>query len=289
MRVGFIGLGAMGQARAPREGWARRPRLNRARGRPTARRGGPRLRRRRRGRGGPVVFTMLGDDAAVIDASRAVTTSQGRRRAGRRRCPRLAGHYQHRLIGASRACRVGAVLRSRPGNRPSRGRSSAVASRRLWRRRRRALARQPLLEVMGQEGDLARRRSTGRQPREADGQFPDRVDDRVAGGGLCAPPQERHRPERVPRDRQRQPVRPLIYEGYVGTLMAERRFTPPGFKLALGLKDVRPLLALGRSRIGSDAARQPARPLAVGGGRARAISTGRRSPRWWPRMRIADG
>jgi 3-hydroxyisobutyrate dehydrogenase-like beta-hydroxyacid dehydrogenase len=250
MRVGFIGLGAMGQAMAQHlvkaghdvRVWNRTP----ERARPLVAAGATRAKTVAEACDeAAVVLTMLADDAALIDA-----VSGGDNEPGI-----IDGlgegdvHVSLATISTELSARL-TQAHAESGQHfvaaPVFGRPEAAAAARLTivaAGDDAALARaQPLLEVMGQKVILL-----GADPPAANlvkltGNFLIASMTEALAESYALLRKNHIDPKQFLEIVNGNLFRSPIYEGY-GTLMAERRFTPPGFKLALGLKDVRLLLA----------------------------------------------
>ena len=154
----------------------------------------------------PLVITMLADDAAVEsvvfgDGGGISTLGHGAIHVSMSTISvalsdRLAEAHRHRRPGLCR----------RAGVRPAGGRRGGQA---LHRRRGRGTRDQPLPADVRRDrpADVRHRRQAfGGQSRQAQRQFPDRVDDRKPRRGVCARPQGRRRSARLSRDRDRNAV-----------------------------------------------------------------------------------
>jgi 3-hydroxyisobutyrate dehydrogenase-like beta-hydroxyacid dehydrogenase len=249
MRVGFIGLGAMGQAMALhviRAGhdvrvWNRAP----ARAKPLVAAGATLAKTVAAAcEDAAVVFTMLADDAALIDVVSGGDDEPGIADA----LGEGDVHVALATISTDLAARLTEAHRESGQHfvaAPVFGRPEAAAAARLTivaAGDDAALTRvRPLLEVMGQKVLLL-----GADP-------PAASIVKLAGNFLIASMIEALAevyallrkngiaPKQFLDIVNGNLFRSPIYEAY-GTLMAEGRFSPPGFRLTLGLKDMRLLL-----------------------------------------------
>jgi 3-hydroxyisobutyrate dehydrogenase-like beta-hydroxyacid dehydrogenase len=250
MRVGFIGLGSMGQAMAQHlvkgghdvRVWNRTP----ERARPLVAAGATLAKTVADACDeAAVVFTMLADDAALIDA-----VSGGDNEPGI-----IDGlgegdvHVSLATISTELSARL-TQAHVESGQHfvaaPVFGRPEAAAAARLTivaAGDGAALARaQPLLEVMGQKVILLDADPPAASLIKLTGNFLIASMTEALAEAYTLLRKNNIDPKQFLEIVNGNLFRSPIYEGY-GTLMAERRFTPPGFKLALGLKDVRLLLA----------------------------------------------
>jgi 3-hydroxyisobutyrate dehydrogenase-like beta-hydroxyacid dehydrogenase len=250
MRVGFIGLGAMGQAMAQHlvkaghdvRVWNRTP----VRARPLVAAGATLAKTVADACDeAAVVFTMLADDAALIDV-----VSGGDNEPGI-----IDGlgegdvHISLATISTELSARL-TQAHAESGQHfvaaPVFGRPEAAAAARLTivaAGNDAALARaQPLLEVMGQKVILLGADPPAASLVKLTGNFLIAAMTEALAEAYALLRKNNLDPKQFLEIVNGNLFRSPIYEGY-GTLMAERRFTPPGFKLALGLKDVRLLLA----------------------------------------------
>ena len=249
MRVGFIGLGAMGQAMAQHlvnaghdlRVWNRTP----ARAKPLVA-AGARLTKTIAAacEDAAVVFTMLADDAALIDVVSGGDSEPGIADA----LGEGDVHVSLATISADLSARLTEVHRESGQHfvaAPVFGRPEAAAAARLTivaAGDDAALARvRPLLELMGQKVIVL-----GADPRAANivnlaGNFLIAAMTEALAEVYALLRKNSIEPKQFLEIVNGHVFRSPIYEAY-GTLMAEGRFSSPGFKLALGLKDVRLLL-----------------------------------------------
>jgi 3-hydroxyisobutyrate dehydrogenase-like beta-hydroxyacid dehydrogenase len=250
MRVGFIGLGSMGQAMAQHlvkgghdvRVWNRTP----ERARPLVAAGATLAKTVADACDeAAVVFTMLADDAALIDAVSGGDNEPGIIDA--------LGEGDVHVSLATISTELSARLTQahvESGQHfvaaPVFGRPEAAAAARLTivaAGDGAALARaQPLLEVMGQKVILLDADPPAASLIKLTGNFLIASMTEALAEAYTLLRKNNIDPKQFLEIVNGNLFRSPIYEGY-GTLMAERRFTPPGFKLALGLKDVRLLLA----------------------------------------------
>jgi 3-hydroxyisobutyrate dehydrogenase-like beta-hydroxyacid dehydrogenase len=250
MRVGFIGLGVMGQAMAHHlvkaghdvRVWNR----TRARAKPLVAAGATLVDTVAAACDeAAVVFTMLADDAALIDVVSGGDNEPGIADA----LGEGDVHVSLATISTELSARL-TLAHHESGQHfvaaPVFGRPDAAAAARLIivaAGDDAALARvQPLLEVMGQKVILL-----GAEPPAANlvkltGNFLIASMTEALAEAYALLRRNGIDPKQFLEIVNGNLFRSPIYEGY-GTLMAEGRFSPPGFKLALGLKDVRLLLA----------------------------------------------
>jgi 3-hydroxyisobutyrate dehydrogenase-like beta-hydroxyacid dehydrogenase len=250
MRVGFIGLGSMGQAMAQHlvkgghdvRVWNRTP----ERARPLVAAGATLAKTVADACAeAAVVFTMLADDAALIDAVSGGDNEPGIIDA--------LGEGDVHVSLATISTELSARLTQahvESGQHfvaaPVFGRPEAAAAARLTivaAGDGAALARaQPLLEMMGQKVILLDADPPAASLIKLTGNFLIASMTEALAEAYTLLRKNNIDPKQFLEIVNGNLFRSPIYEGY-GTLMAERRFTPPGFKLALGLKDVRLLLA----------------------------------------------
>jgi 3-hydroxyisobutyrate dehydrogenase-like beta-hydroxyacid dehydrogenase len=250
MRVGFIGLGAMGQTMAQHlvkaghevRVWNRTP----ARARPLVAAGATLAKTVAAACDeAAVVFSMLADDAALIDAVSGGDNEPGIIDA----LGEGDVHVSLATIGTELSARL-TQAHAESGQHfvaaPVFGRPEAATAARLTivaAGDDAALARvQPLLEVMGQKVILLGADPPAASLVKLTGNFLIASMIEALAEAYALLRRNGIDPKQFLEIVNGNLFRSPIYEGY-GTLMAERQFTPPGFKLALGLKDVRLLLA----------------------------------------------
>lgn len=250
MRVGFIGLGAMGQGMARNllkaghevHVWNRTP----ARAKPLVAEGARVARTVADAcRDAAVVFTMVADDSALIDIVSGTDDAPGMEEA----LGEGDVHVSLSTISTELATRL-AEAHEASGQRfvaaPVFGRPEAAAAAKLTivaAGDEAAIARvQPLLEKLGQKVFVVGADPAAASLVKLGGNFLIAAMMEALGEVFALMRKSGIQPAQFLEIVNGHLFHSPIYETY-GKLMAEGRFDPPGFRLALGLKDVRLVLA----------------------------------------------